>query len=59
MTKLELGALQLPDVVELVADRVPAAPEESVRVFARRVCDESGGSPFFVCELLHHLSVDR
>ena len=56
VTKLELGELRPPDIIELVAASVPNAPAERVHGFARRVCDESGGSPFFVCELLHHLS---
>ena len=40
------------------AGRRPGAgrPRGDVGGFARRVRDESAGSPFFVCELLHHLS---
>jgi class 3 adenylate cyclase/tetratricopeptide (TPR) repeat protein len=56
VTVLELGPLRLPDVTELVAGRAEGAPPERVDEFARRVFSESGGSPFFVCELLDHLA---
>lgn len=56
-TRVELGPLTFDDVAALVATRVPAAPPTQLAAFAQRVCDESGGSPFFVCELLDHLSV--
>ena len=55
VSRLDLGALREPDVVELVNAIVPSAPADYVVAFAKRVCDESAGSPFFVCELLHHL----
>jgi class 3 adenylate cyclase/tetratricopeptide (TPR) repeat protein len=59
VSKVDLGALQPADVVTLVTARVSDAPAERIEAFARRLCDESGGSPFFVCELLEHLSATR
>ncbi len=56
VARVELAALELADVVGLVSARVPQAPADRVDTFARRALQESGGSPFFVCELLHHLS---
>jgi tetratricopeptide (TPR) repeat protein len=56
MTKLELSPLREQDVADLIAARVTSVPGESVAAFAKRVRDESAGSPFFVCELLDHLS---
>jgi hypothetical protein len=55
VTRIDLGPLDLADVAELVTARTPGAPPDSVADFARRLRDESGGSPFFVCELLEHL----
>ncbi|MDP2291022.1 MAG: AAA family ATPase [Actinomycetota bacterium] len=54
-SRIDLRALDVDDVSLLVLARVPNAPEVNVQSFARRVRDESGGNPFFVCELLHHL----
>ncbi|OWY61845.1 hypothetical protein B7486_61615, partial [cyanobacterium TDX16] len=60
VTRIELQALTAVDVAELVAVRVPdvrsQSTEDIVDLFARRVFSESGGSPFFVCELLDHLA---
>lgn len=56
VAKVELTALRRADVAELVTDRVPGASVEMVDDFSGRLYDESGGSPFFVCELLDHLS---
>ncbi|MEY2452568.1 MAG: hypothetical protein QOD92_2142 [Acidimicrobiaceae bacterium] len=56
VTRIELHALDVGDVVELVAASTPDAPTDAVADFARRVCEESGGNAFFVCELLRHLA---
>lgn len=56
ITRVELRALLRDDVAELVAARVPFAPDDNMAAFVGRVYDESAGSPFFVCELLDHLS---
>ncbi len=53
---LQLAPIGEDDVAEMLAARVPAAPADAARRFARRLHAESAGSPFFVCELLHHLS---
>jgi class 3 adenylate cyclase len=53
---LSLGPIGEADVAEMVTARVPGASLDAVRRFARRLHTESAGSPFFVCELLHHLS---
>jgi tetratricopeptide (TPR) repeat protein len=55
-TVLRLGGLGPGEVTELVAARVPAAPTRQIEAFARRLHEESAGSPFFTCELLHHLT---
>jgi class 3 adenylate cyclase/tetratricopeptide (TPR) repeat protein len=55
-TVLRLGGLGPAEVTELVAARVPAAPSGQIEAFARRLHEESAGSPFFTCELLHHLT---
>jgi class 3 adenylate cyclase/tetratricopeptide (TPR) repeat protein len=59
VTRVELEGLREVDVAELVAARVPDAPDapgDGLDAFARRIHAESAGSPFFVCELLHHLA---
>jgi class 3 adenylate cyclase/tetratricopeptide (TPR) repeat protein len=56
VTAVHLQGLDAGNVAELVAARVPAAPAGRVDAFARRLHDESAGSPFFTCELLHHLT---
>jgi class 3 adenylate cyclase len=53
---LALAPLSEDNIAEMLAARVPAAPADALHRFARRVFSESAGSPFFVCELLHHLS---
>jgi hypothetical protein len=53
---LVLGALAEGDVAEMVTARVPTATASNVAAFTARVREESAGSPFFVCELLHHLT---
>lgn len=53
---VSLAPLRRQDLGELVAARVPFAPAHHVDAFAARLLDESGGSPFFTCELLQHLS---
>lgn len=54
--RINLAPLATADVAELIAARVPDAPAPHVGRFAQRVVDDSGGNPFFVCELLHHLA---
>lgn len=56
VTRVELVGLQESEVAELVSTRVPEGSADGVAVLARRIHADSGGSPFFVCELLHHLS---
>jgi class 3 adenylate cyclase/tetratricopeptide (TPR) repeat protein len=56
VTVLRLGGLGAAEITELVAARVPAAPIGRIEGFARRLHEESAGSPFFTCELLHHLT---
>jgi tetratricopeptide (TPR) repeat protein len=56
LTRVDLAPLGPPEIGELVQTRLPVAPAEGIGAFARRVHEESAGSPFFVCELLHHLS---
>lgn len=56
VTRVELTGLDESEVGELITARVPDAPSDGVSVLARRIHADSGGSPFFVCELLHHLS---
>jgi hypothetical protein len=53
---LVLTPLGEDDIVEMLTARLPSAPADALGRFARRVHAESAGSPFFVCELLHHLS---
>ena len=55
-TTLALTPLQRGDISDLVMARVPFAPGPQVDTLADRLLDESGGSPFFTCELLQHLS---
>jgi tetratricopeptide (TPR) repeat protein len=56
VTRVELLGLQESEVGELITARAPDAPADGVAALARRIHTDSGGSPFFVCELLHHLS---
>jgi class 3 adenylate cyclase/tetratricopeptide (TPR) repeat protein len=56
VTRIELDALSLEDVRTLVSGRAAGAAADGIDRFARRVFEESSGSPFFVCELLEHLS---
>lgn len=51
-----LAPLRHADIAELVRARVPGAPSAHVDAVASRLLEESAGSPFFTCELLHHLS---
>lgn len=51
-----LGPLSEDDIAQMVGSRVPASAVDARRRFARTIHAESAGSPFFVCELLHHLS---
>lgn len=56
VTRVELVGLDEGEVGQLVTARVPDAADDGVALLARRIHADSGGSPFFVCELLHHLS---
>ena len=55
-SSLVLAPLRQADIAELVRARVPSAPSEHVDAVAARLLGESAGSPFFTCELLHHLA---
>ncbi len=55
-TRLDLDALDEPDVADMVAALLPTAPAHRVGEIARLVHRESGGSPFFAGELLRHLA---
>ncbi|HYF46155.1 MAG TPA: AAA family ATPase, partial [Acidimicrobiales bacterium] len=55
-TLLALEPLTPADLAELVTAQVPCAPDDRVQAFTRRLYDEGAGSPFFTCELLHHLA---
>jgi class 3 adenylate cyclase/tetratricopeptide (TPR) repeat protein len=55
-TRIDLEPLGVSAVADLVAARAPTAPPHAVEDFARRVFTQAAGSPFFVCELLDHLS---
>lgn len=55
MTRIELGGLAEAEVGELVAARFADAAAATRAEVTRRIHHDSGGSPFFVCELLHHL----
>ena len=52
------GALHAPRGGRARRGPVPegAPPRTGARRSRARLCNESGGSPFFVCELLHHLA---
>ncbi len=54
--RVALSALSETDVVEMITANVPGAGRTEALEFARRVSGESAGSPFFISELLHHLS---
>lgn len=51
-----LKGLDEDAVARYLADRVDERLDEDGRAFARRLAAETGGSPFFVSELVHHLS---
>lgn len=53
---LELGPLEIDDVVTLIDARLPGTEPAGFESFATRVVHESAGNPFFICELLDHLS---
>ncbi|MBL8777384.1 MAG: AAA family ATPase [Acidimicrobiales bacterium] len=55
-TTVSLTPLHRADISDLVAARVPFAPTPHVVALAARLLEESGGSPFFTCELLEHFS---
>lgn len=58
LRRVELGPIDVAAVEQLVAARVPETTGAARRRFAERVCDESAGTPFFVCEILDHLSLE-
>lgn len=51
-----LKGLDEDAVAHYLADRVGDDLDEDGRAFARRLATETGGSPFFVSEVVHHLS---
>lgn len=53
-TLIELGPLQDDEAEDLVTRLLDGA-DEDVRALARRIADESGGSPYFIVELSRHV----
>ncbi len=53
--RLHLEPITVDDVASMMASRSSQPLSESAQAFAQRLHTESGGSPFFVAELLHHL----
>lgn len=56
VSRVDLRPLATNDVANLLRARVDNSLGDRVTAFAARVCDEGAGNPFFICELLHHLS---